>query len=218
MVSKLASCARRVRSGRGHRRLCGSCLVDLAPAVRWRRPSAPWKVRTKKPFMRIRVIIYTLQAMLTAHGSVPKLRGRLPNVQMDLDSAIARFLGPSSSSSPSSLDPGSSSSLSLAQPPPSSPNHARHSRRITRPRKSTHVPPRRAVEEKKHYRQWLGHRDVLLSTGDANDCGCALHEFGCYSFLIATLVAQQMAEKLLNRRLIRFQVNSASSRRQHWLS
>ena len=73
-----------------------------------------------------------------------------------------------------------------------------HSRRIVRPRKPAHVPPRRTVEEEKHYRQWLGDRDVLLSTGDANDCGCALCEFGCYSFLVATLMAQQVVEKLLN--------------------
>jgi hypothetical protein len=95
---------------------------------------------------------------------------------------------------------------SLNDTPASSKIIPGYARRIIRPRKQAFTPPRRTSEQKVHYRKWLGDKDVMMTTGDVNDCGCALHEFGCYSFLIATLMAQQKIDKLLETRLTRFKI------------
>ena len=112
--------------------------------------------------------------------------------------SFAASLGghPSSSGMPASLNDTPASSKII-------PGSAR---RIIRPRKPAFTPPRRTKEQKVHYRKWLGDKDVMMTTGDVNDCGCALHEFGCYSFLIATLMAQQKIDKLLETRLTRFKI------------
>ena len=148
-----------------------------------------------------------------------------PASSMVVDSANPAIFGGQSSSSsgtPASLSDGrpslsfaaslgghpSSSGMpaSLNDTPASSKIIPGYARRIIRPRKQAFTPPRRTSEQKVHYRKWLGDKDVMMTTGDVNDCGCALHEFGCYSFLIATLMAQQKIDKLLETRLTRFKI------------
>ena len=53
-------------------------------------------------------------------------------------------------------------------------------------------------------------RHWLFDTGDASDCGCALHAHGCYNGLVnMALFARQKVEKLLLHRRIRFETKFA---------
>ena len=124
------------------------------------------------------------------------MRGDLSDGRPSLSFAASLGGHPSSSGMPASSNDTPASSKII-------PGYAR---RIIRPRKQAFTPPRRTSEQKVHYRKWLGDKDVMMTTGDVNDCGCALHEFGCYSFLIATLMAQQKIDKLLETRLTRFKI------------
>ena len=84
-----------------------------------------------------------------------------------------------------------------------------HARRTVRAKSHPHVPARRTRDQKVVYKRWLLDRQQLFDTGDANDCGCALHAHGCYNGLVMALFARQKVEKLLLHRRIRFETKFA---------
>ena len=84
-----------------------------------------------------------------------------------------------------------------------------HARRTVRAKSHPHIPARRTRDQKVVYKRWLLDRQQLFDTGDANDCGCALHAHGCYNGLVMALFARQKVEKLLLHCRIRFETKFA---------